>query len=143
MQTKFNVVLVSIHTIQVHLPQMGDTILPAQQEIQLLNASIDTINYLRNTFAGTGVTVLINRISAHPYKTYNYEELVKPSSKIEEIKEPKHESPLEKVSNFELPSGKHKGKKLKDLDDDILKVILRTSKTQVVKSAIEAYLNLK
>lgn len=143
MQTKFNVLLNSIHTIQVNLPQMGDTVLPASQDIQLLNASIDTINYLRNTFAGTGVTVSINKISQHPYKTYDYDALTNSLHKVEEKVEVKHETPLEKVSNFELPSGKHKGKKLRELDDDILRVILRTSKTPVVKSAIEAYLNLK
>lgn len=144
MQTHFNVLLKSIHTIQVNLPQMGDVVLPANGEVQLLNASVETINYLKNTFAGSGVTVSIGGKAVHPVLVHDYMDKIEP--KIEEKVVPvesKHTSPLEKVANYELPSGKHKGKKLKDLDDETLKLIARVSKTQVVKSAIEAYLNLK
>lgn len=143
MQTYFDVVLTSVHTIQVNLPQMGDTVLPANGEVQLLNASIDTINYLRSTFANSGVTVSIGKKAEKPVLTHDY--MVKEEKKVEApvVEEPKHETPLEKVSNYILPSGKHQGKKLRELDDDTLKIIARTTKTQVVKSAIEAYLNLK
>ena len=146
MQTHFDVVIKSVHTISVNLPQMGDTILPAGQEVQLLNASVDTINYLRNTFSGTGVSIFIGKKAAHPCLTHDYKQVpdsVKVKEEQLEKAQPQHLSPLEKVSNYELPSGKHKGKKLKDLDENTLRLIARGTKTQVVKSAIEAYLNLK
>lgn len=145
MQTEFNVVIKSIHTIQVNLPGMGDTVLPADQEIQLLNASLETVNYLRNTFAGTGVTVSIGKKAAHPYTTHDYKIRTKEDIEKEEAhkEQSRHLTPFETVANYELPSGKHQGKKLKELDDNTLKVIARNTKAPVVKSAIEAYLNLK
>lgn len=144
MQTHFDVVLKSIHTVQVNLPQIGDTVIPANGEVQLLNASVNIINNLRSTFAGSGVMVSIGKKSANPVLVHDYMASQTPKTQEQVIPvEPKHETPLEKVSNYELPSGKHKGKKLRDLDDDTLKIIARTTKTQVVKSAIEAYLNLK
>lgn len=144
MQTHFDVVLKSFHTIQVNLPQIGDTVLPANREVQLLNASIDTINSLRNAFSGSGVTVSIGKKAVNPAFVHDYSIKDNSFSKEKVVSvEPKHETPLEKVSNYVLPSGKHQGKKLKELDDATLKVIARTTKAQVTKSAIEAYLNLK
>lgn len=145
MQTKFNVVITSVHTVQVNLPKLGDTVIPAGKEVQLYNASIDTINYLRNTFTGTGVSIAVGKKSAKPCLTYDYEDINQKTvaDHIEDTVETKHMTPLEKVANFELPSGKHQGEKLKDIDDDVLRAILRVSKTPVVKSAISAYLNLK
>lgn len=144
MQTHFDVVLRSIHTVQVHLPGMGDTVLPADCDVQLLNASVETINYLRGAFTGSGVTVSIGKKANNPVLVHDYmESKVKKEEEKPVVAEPKHETPLEKVSNYILPSGKHQGKKLCEVDDDTLKIIARTTKTQVTKSAIEAYLNLK
>lgn len=144
MQNKFNIVLNSIHTVQVQIPKLGDVTLPEGQDVQLIGAPIDTVNYLRNTFTGTGVKVFIGRNSAKPYSTYSYEEVSQNNvSDFIEEKPEQHMTPLEKVANFEMPSGKHQGEKLKDIDDDTLRTILRVTKTPVVKSAISAYLNLK
>lgn len=144
MQTHFDVVLKSFHTIQVNLPHIGDTVLPANREVQLLNAPVDVINSLRNAFAGSGVTVSIGKKTVNPAFIHDYAATDNKTIKEQVTPvEPKHETPLEKVSNYVLPSGKHQGKKLKELDDMTLKVIARTTKAQVTKSAIEAYLNLK
>ena len=143
MQTNFNVVLTSIHTINVKLPQIGDVTIPAGKEIQLLNAPVDVINSLRNTFASSGVSVLIGKKSSHPVLTHDFTSITPGKEVSTPVTETKYETPLEKVANFELPSGKHKGKKIKELDDNTLRLISRTTKTQVVKSAIDAYLNLK
>lgn len=146
MQNEFNLTISSIHPITVSLPSLGDTALPAGREIQLLNAPIDVVNYLRSTFTNTGVKVELNKISKSPCLTYDYK-ILKTDNNSNQIKtvnnETNNETPLQKVSNFELPSGKHKGKKLKEVDDDALRVIARMTKTQAVKSAIEAYLMLK
>src|SRR5699024_6466673 len=110
---------------------------------QLLNVPVDIINSLRNTFANSGVSVFIGKKSSHPVLTHDFTSIA-PGKEISiPVAEPKYETPLEKVANFELPSGKHKGKKIKELDDNTLRLISRTTKTQVVKSAIDAYLNLK
>lgn len=144
MQSEFNLTISSIHPITVSLPSIGDTALPANREIQLLNAPVDVVNYLRNTFTNTGVKVELNKTSKNPCFSYDYR-ILKTEAKTEKpvIHEPVNETPLQKVANFELPSGKHKGKKLKEVDDDALRVIARMTKTQAVKSAIEAYLMLK
>lgn len=144
MQNEFNVIISSIHPVTISLPSIGDTALPAEREIQLLHAPVDVINYLRNTFTNTGVKVELNKKSSNPYFTYDYKVLKEDSSKQSKpVVEAVNETPLQKVSNFVLPSGKHKGKKLREVNDDSLRQIAKMTKTQAVKSAIEAYLLLK
>lgn len=144
MQNEFNVTISSVHPVTISLPSIGDMAIPASRDVQLLHAPVDVINYLRNTFTNTGVKVELNKKSNNPFFTYDYKVLKEDSSKpAKPIAEPVNETPLQKVSNFVLPSGKHKGKKLKEVSDDSLRQIAKMTKTQAVKSAIEAYLLLK
>lgn len=146
MQNEFNIVLNSFHSVSIVLPHFGDIQLPAKQDVQLLHVDVDTVNYLRNSFSNSGVKVTLNKKSDTPYTVYDFKKPTKTvKDKLEKDmpKEVHHVSPFEKVANYELPSGKHKGKKVKDLDDDTLKLIAKMTKNQAVKSAIEAYLMLK
>lgn len=146
MQNEFNVVLNSFHSVSIVLPHIGDIQLPAKQDVQLLHVDIDTINYLRNSFSTSGVKVTLNKKSDRPYTIIDFKipaETAKEKLEKEIPKEIPHQSPFEKVANYELPSGKHKGKKIKDLDVDTLKLIAKMTKNQAVKSAIEAFLMLK
>lgn len=144
MQDKFNVVLNSIHPTSIMLPEIGNVEMIAGRDMQLLNASIDTVNYLRNTFTGTGVKVTLNKKSDKPFLTHDYSVLSNPSKPINNVpKEKPQKTSLQTLSEFSLPSGKYKGKKLKDVKDDSLKQIALVTKNQAVKSAVEAYLMLK
>lgn len=146
MQNEFNIVLNSFHPVSIVLPKIGDVQLPAKQDVQLLHVDVDTVNYLRNSFSSSGVKVSLNKKSDRPYVTYDFKkqnESIKDKLEKEIPKEVPKVTPFEKVANYELPSGKHKGKKVKDLDDDTLKLIAKMTKNQTIKSAIEAYLMLK
>ena len=114
MQNEFNVVLNSFHSVSIVLPHIGDIQLPAKQDVQLLHVDIDTINYLRNSFSTSGVKVTLNKKSDRPYTIIDFKtpvETAKEKLEKEIPKEIPHQSPFEKVANYELPSGKHKGKK--------------------------------
>lgn len=144
MQKEFDVVLSSIHPITISIPKLGEINLPAQVELQLLNASIDVVNYLRNTFTNTGVSFTLNKKSKTPYRVFDYLESEPEDNKQKVLEQNKPlKSPLEKAGDFVLPSGKHKGKKVKDIKDDSLRQISKMTKNQTVKSTIDAYLILK
>lgn len=144
MQKEFDVVLSSIHPITISIPKLGEINLPAQVELQLLNASIDVVNYLRNTFTNTGVSFTLNKKSKTPYRVFDYLENEPEDNKQKVLEQNKPlKSPLEKAGDFILPSGKYKGKKVKDIKDDSLRQISKMTKNQTVKSTIDAYLILK
>lgn len=147
MRTEFDVVLTSINDIEVTLPLIGNMRLIRGREYQLLNAKAETINSLRSMFSGTGVKIDLNKKSNNPFYTFDYREAgdVKSVKEIVADKSAHHvvEDPLTKIGNFELPSGKYKGKKLCELTDDNLKNIYRLSKTETVKAAIDAFFALK
>lgn len=142
MQTKFNIVLSSIHPVSISIPGLGEVNLPARSDFQLLNASPDTVTYLRNTFANTGITISLNKESNNPFRIHDYDEEEAKGNKKVVVEEPK-KSPFEKAGDFVLPSGKHKGKKIKELDDNILRQISKMSKNQTVISTIDGYLIMK
>ena len=146
MVNEFDLILTTVCDVEVILPQIGSIRLLRGKEYQLLNADMDVVNSIRRMFVNTGVKVELNKVSKHPFFEFDYRE----AGSVKNIKEVvtnkqtnQVEDPLEKIGNFELPSGKYKGKKLKELTDDNLKNIYHFSKTETVKAAIDAYFALK
>lgn len=146
MRNEFDVLITTVCDVEVVLPRIGNIRLLRGREYQLLNADVDTINSLRTMFINTGVSVTLNRKAKQPFYTYDYRESGE-AKNIREVVMDKQtntvEDPFTKVSNFELPSGKYKGKKLKELTDENLKNIYHFSKTETVKAAIDCYFALK
>ena len=146
MVNEFDLVLTTVCDVEVILPQIGSLRLLRGKEYQLLNASMDVVNSIRKMFINTGVTVELNKKSKHPFYVFDYREAgdVKNIKEIVTNKQTNQiEDPLTKIGNFELPSGKYKGKKLNELTDDNLKNIYHFSKTETVRAAIDAYFALK
>ncbi len=147
MRNEFDVLITTSCDVEVVLPQIGNIRLLRGREYQLLNADVDTINSLRSMFINTSVTVTLNRVSKQPYFSFDYREAgnVKSVKEMVADKVVHHtaEDPLTKIGNYELPSGKYKGQKIKDLSDETLKNIYHFSKTETVKAAIDAWFALK
>lgn len=147
MRNEFDALITTVCDVEVVLPQIGNIRLLRGREYQLLNASVDTINSLRSMFVNTGVTVMLNKKAKQPFYTFDYREAGSAKSVKEIIAENTvrntSQDPLTEIGNYELPSGKYKGKKLKELSDETLKNIYHFSKTETVKAAISAYQSLK
>lgn len=146
MRNEFDVLITTVCDVEVILPRIGNIQLSRGREYQLLNADVDTINSLRSMFINTGVTVALNKKAKQPFFTYDYREAGDKKS-VKEIVTDKQtntiKDPLTEIGNFELPSGKYKGKKIKELTDENLKNIYHFSKTETVKAAIDAWFALK
>ena len=148
MKTNFDVAITATCAIQVSVPGLGDVTFPAGGVLQLYNASRPTIEYFRGLY-DLGFKVEIGKVVSHPFMEYNY--VVGGSAKddfdkkVEEERakaEAQRVSPLEKVSNFIIPSGANKGKRVCEVSPTNLKRIRKTTTNETLKSVINTYLNL-
>lgn len=148
MKTSFDVAITAYHAVQVSVPGIGDVSFPAGGILQLNNASKSTIEYFRS-LVDIGFKTEIGKKVSNAFMTYNYSEggSSKDSfdKKVEEEREKaaaSHMSPLEKVSNFIIPSGGNKGKRICDVSIANLKRIMKSTTNETLKSAINSYLIL-
>lgn len=148
MKTEFTVAVSSTHAMQVSCPGIGDVNFPAGGVLQLYNASKATIEYFRGLY-DVGLKVEIGKEYPNAFMVYNYR--VGGSSKDEFDKKVEEErakaeaqkvSPLEKVSNFIIPQGANKGKRICDVPVKNLRSVMKTTTNEMLKSAINTYLNL-
>lgn len=148
MKTSFDVAITAYHAVQVSVPGIGDVSFPAGGVLQLNNASKSTIEYFRS-LVDIGFKTEIGKKVSNAFMTYDYDKggSSKDSfdKKVEEEREKAavhNVSPLEKVSNYIIQSGSHKGERIKDIKVSNLKIMLKKSQNETDKSAINSFLIL-
>lgn len=147
MINEFDLLVTTLSDVEVVFPRIGNLRLQHGRQYQLLNVDIDSVNIIRQTFINTSVKVELNKRVKSPYYVFDYRD----SGDVRSVKEvitdrasnTVKEDPFETIGNFVLPSGKYRGKKLKELTDENLKNIYHFSKVETVRSAISSYQALK
>ena len=133
-------------SVDILIPRLGKVTMYRGYKLQLKNADAKTIEYLR-TLRTIGIQHQLNKVDENANEVFDYlgaskQDLQKTmNGQPEQVGEPV-KSMQERVGDYVLTRGKHKGKKLSDLTTQQVRMIANRTKDETERKFCETYLML-
>jgi len=134
-------------SVDIMIPRLGKVTMYRGYKLQLKNADAKVVEYLR-TLRSIGIQHQLNKVDENSNEVFDYlgaskQDIQKtaqgqPESKGEPVK-----SMEDRVGEYVLTKGTHKGKRLCDLELAQVKMIAARTKDETEKKICETYLALK
>lgn len=134
-------------SVDIAIPRLGKVTMYRGYKLQLKNADVKTVEYLR-TLRTIGIQHQLNKVDDNANEVFDYlgaskQDIQKtmngqPESKGEPVK-----SMVDRVGDYVLTRGTHKGKKLSDLTIAQVKMIAGRSSDESERKICETYLTLQ
>lgn len=142
---KFNIVVEFNlqQSLDVTFPKIGLISLRQGQKIQMVNAPVEVVEYLR-TLRQIGVEFQLNKLDRSCKVTYNFDDYSQPSpiSAAQAPQEPS-KSMKDRLGEYEIKTGKYAGKKICEVEKASLVRIAKNAANTELGNVINSYLILQ
>lgn len=129
-------------SIDLTFPKIGLVQLKKGQKVQLLNAPVEVIEYLR-TLRQIGVEHQLNKLDRSCKVTYDYKEFeTGPLTSRQAVQEPS-KSMKDRLGEYEIKTGKFAGKKISEVEKPSLMRIAKNAANTELGNVINSYLILE
>lgn len=134
-------------SVDIAIPRLGKVTMYRGYKLQLKNADVKTIEYLR-TLRSIGIQHQLNKVDDNANEVFDYngaskQDIQKTMNGQPEAKGEPVKSMADRIGDYVLTRGTHKGKKLSELSTQQVKLIASKCKDETEKKFCETYLSLK